>query len=100
MGSIASINNQRFIATASYISVTRSGILTVLFSDNVGFQAVNTSISCTMQAMNTIVYLLPDKCTDKIQPVNTGFGRNMRDKIGEVMQNDMVREKRKLRNVA
>ena len=86
MGSTANINNQRFIATASYISVTRSGVLTVLFANNVGSQATNTSISCTMQAMNTIVHLLPDKCTDNIQPVNTGFGRNMRDKIGEAMQ--------------
>ena len=58
----------------------------MLFADNVGSQATNTSISCAMQAMNTIVYLLPDKCTDNIQPVNTGFGRNMRDKIGEAMQ--------------
>ena len=60
--------------------------MTVLFVDNVGSQATNPSISCTMQTMNTIVYLLPDKCTDKIQPVNSGFGRNMRDKIGEAMQ--------------
>ena len=36
--------------------------------------------------MNTIVYLLPDNCTNKVQPVHTGFGRIMREKIVEAMQ--------------
>ena len=36
--------------------------------------------------MNTIVYLLPDNCTNKVQPADTGFGRIMREKIVEAMQ--------------
>ncbi|KAK2566346.1 hypothetical protein P5673_009846 [Acropora cervicornis] len=36
--------------------------------------------------MNTIVYLLPDNCTNKVQPADTGFGRIMREEIVEAMQ--------------
>ena len=36
--------------------------------------------------VNTVVYLLPDNHTDKVQPVDAGFGRIMEEKIGEAMQ--------------
>ena len=43
--------------------------------------------------MNTIVYLLPDNCTNTVQPADTGFGRIRREKIVDA---DMVRKKENL----
>ena len=57
----------------------------VLFADNVGFQQTQAFHEARRE-MNTIVYLLPDNHTDKVQPVDAGFGRMMKQKIGEAMQ--------------
>ena len=57
----------------------------VLFTDNVGFQQTQ-AFHEGCREMNTIVYLLPDNHTDKVQPVDAGFGRMMKQKIGEAMQ--------------
>ena len=57
----------------------------VLFADNVGFQQTQ-AFHEAYREMNTIVYLLPDNHTDKVQPVDAGFGRMMKQKIGEAMQ--------------
>ena len=57
----------------------------VLFADNVGFQlAQGFHEAC--RKMNTIVYLLPDNHTDKVQPVDAGFGKAMKQNIREAMQ--------------
>ena len=57
----------------------------VLFADNVGFQQTQAFHEACRE-MNTIVYLLPDNHTDKVQPVDAGFGRMIKQKIGEAMQ--------------
>ena len=68
-----------------HIYVKRSDIVTVLFSDNVGFQQAQAfHVPC--RQMITVVYLLPDNHTDKIQPVDAGFERIMKEKIGEAIQ--------------
>lgn len=35
--------------------------------------------------MNAIVYLLPENHTDKIQPIDAGFGKMFKTKMGEEM---------------
>ena len=35
--------------------------------------------------MNAVVYLLPENRTDKIQPIDAGFGKMYKTKIGEEM---------------
>lgn len=57
----------------------------VLFADNVGFQQAQAFHEACRE-MDTVVYLLPDNHTDKVQPVDAGFGRMMKQKIGEAMQ--------------
>lgn len=57
----------------------------MLFADHVGFQQTQAFHEACRE-MNTIVYLLPDNHTDKVQPVDAGFGRMMKQKIGEAMQ--------------
>ena len=66
----------------------------VLLADNVGFQQAQAfHVPC--RQMITVVYLLPDNHTDKVQPVDARFERE--DWRGNA---DMVREIRKLTNVA
>ena len=36
--------------------------------------------------INTVVYLLPAKHTDKVQPIDAGFGKTLKGKIGESME--------------
>lgn len=43
--------------------------------------------------MNTVVYLLQDNHTDKVQPIDAGFGKAMKQKIGEAMQKKGSRRK-------
>ena len=57
----------------------------VLFADNVGFQLPQVFHEACRE-MNTIVYLLPNNHTDKVQPVDAVFGKAMKQKIGEAMQ--------------
>ena len=57
----------------------------VLFADNVGFQ-IAQGFHEACRKMNTLVYLLPDNNTDKVQPIDAGFGRMIKQKIGEAMQ--------------
>ena len=57
----------------------------VLFADNFGSQ-LQQGFHEACREMNTIVYLLPDNHTDKVQPVDAGFGKAMKQKIGEAMQ--------------
>ena len=56
----------------------------VLSADNVGFQQTQAFHEACRE-MNTIVHLLPDNHTDKVQPVDPGFGRMMKQNIGEAM---------------
>ena len=57
----------------------------MLFVDNVGFQLAQ-GFHDACREINTIVYLLSDNHTDKVQPVYAGFGKAMKQKIGEAMQ--------------
>ena len=36
--------------------------------------------------INAIIYLLPENHTDKVQPEDAGFGKQMKAKIGEPME--------------
>ena len=48
----------------------------MLFADNFGPQ-FQQRFHEACRKMNTIVYLLPDNHTDKVQPVDAGFGKAM-----------------------
>jgi len=56
-----------------------------LFANNFGPQ-LQQGFHEACREMNTIVYLLPDNHTVKVQPVDAGFGKAMKQKIGEAMQ--------------
>ena len=42
---------------------------------------------------NTVVYLLPENHTDKVQPIDAGYGKMMKKKIGEQMEKWLEEEK-------
>ena len=54
----------------------------VLFADNVGFQQSKEFHETCRDELNTIVYMLPENHTDKLQPIDAGCGRMMKLKIG------------------
>ena len=57
----------------------------ILFADNVGFQqAQNFHEVC--RDFNTVVYFLPENHTDKVQPIDAGYGKMMKMKIDEQME--------------
>ena len=57
----------------------------VLFADNVSFQTEKELHEILRIKSNTIVYLLPQNQTDKVQPIDAGVGWMMKKKIGEEM---------------
>ena len=57
----------------------------VLFADNAGFQqAQNFHDVC--RDFNTVVYLLTENHTDKVQPIDAGYGKMMNKKMDEQME--------------
>ena len=58
----------------------------VLFADNVGFQQSKEFHETCRDELNTIVYMLPENHTDKLQPIDAGCGRMMKLKIGAAME--------------
>ena len=53
--------------------------------DNVAFQQDKQFHNACTHEMNAIVYLLPESHTDNIQPIDAGFGKMYKTKIGEEM---------------
>lgn len=63
----------------------------VLFTDKVGFQeAQNFHEAC--RDLNTVVYLLPENHTDKVQPIDAGYGKMIKKKIGAQMEKWLEKE--------
>ena len=63
----------------------------VLFADNVGFQqAQNFHEAC--RDLNTVVYLLPENHTDKVQAIDAGYGKMIKKKISEQMEKWLEKE--------
>ena len=58
----------------------------VLFADNVGFQQSKEFHEKCRDELNTVVYMLPENHTDKLQPIDAGCGRMMKLKIGAAME--------------
>eukprot|EP00794_Sanderia_malayensis_P000972 gene972-285_t len=58
----------------------------VLFADNICFQLSKQFHEIFRKRVKALVYLLPANHTDKIQPIDAGFGKAIKDKIGEAME--------------
>ena len=57
----------------------------VIFANNVTFQQDKQFHDACRHELNAIVYLLPENHTDKIQPIDAGFGKMYKTKFGEKM---------------
>eukprot|EP00794_Sanderia_malayensis_P013550 gene13550-14951_t len=53
----------------------------VIFADNVGFQQAKD-----FHEVHWLAYLLPENHTDKVQPIDAGYGKMIKKKIGESME--------------
>ena len=58
----------------------------VIFADNVAFQKDKDFHDVCRKEINGVVYLLPQNHTDKIQPIDAGYGKLLKTKIGEAME--------------
>eukprot|EP00794_Sanderia_malayensis_P021199 gene21199-23281_t len=58
----------------------------VIFADNVGFQQAKDFHEVCRKEVNALVYLLPENHTDKVQPIDAGYGKMKKKKIGESME--------------
>eukprot|EP00794_Sanderia_malayensis_P017163 gene17163-18885_t len=58
----------------------------VLFADNISLQCLKEFHFRCIEKANTVVYLLPENQTDKVQPIDAGVGRMMKMKISEEME--------------
>ena len=57
----------------------------MIFADNVTFEQDKQFHDACRHELNTIVYPLPETHTDKIQPLDAGFGKMYKTKIGDEM---------------
>ena len=77
--------NMQWVAKTLVPGIGKSVEEKVIFADNVEFQQDKQFHNACRHEMNAIVYLLLENHTDKIQPIDVGFGKMYKTKIGEEM---------------
>ena len=77
--------NMQWVAKTLTPGIGNSPDEKVIFADNVTFQQEKQFHGTCRRDLNTIVYLLPENHTDKIQPIDAGFGKMLKKRIGEKM---------------
>ena len=78
--------NQEWVKRTLIPGIGTSPQEKVIFGDNVGFQQEKGFHEMCRKEINAIIYLLPENHTDKVQPIDAGFGKQMKAKIGEAME--------------
>ena len=77
--------NMQWVAKTLAPGIGKSPDEKVIFADNVTFQQDKQFHDACRHELNAIVYLLPENHTDKIQPIDAGFGKMYKTKFGEKM---------------
>jgi len=77
--------NQEWVRRTLIPGIGTSPQEKVIFADNVGFQQEKGFHEMCRKNINAIIYLLPENHTDKVQPIDAGFGKQMKAKFGEAM---------------
>lgn len=77
--------NQKWVRRTLIPGIGTSPQEKVIFADNVGFQQEKGFHEMCRKNINAIIYLLPENHTDKVQPIDAGFGKQMKAKFGEAM---------------
>ena len=78
--------NQEWVKRTLIPGIGTSPQEKVIFADKVGFQQENGFHEMSRKEINAIIYLLPENHTHKLQPIDAGFGKQMKAKIGEAME--------------
>ena len=78
--------NQEWVKRTLIPGIGTSPQEKVIFADNIGFQQEKGFHEMCRKEINAIIYLLPENHTDKVQPIDAGFGKQMKAKIGEAME--------------
>ena len=75
--------NQEWVKRTLIPGIGTSAQEKVLFTDNGGFQQEKGFHEMCRKEINAIIYLLPENHRDKVQPIDAGFGKQTKAKIGE-----------------
>ena len=84
--------NQEWVKRTLIPGIGTSPQEKVIFADNVGFQQEKGSREMRRKEINAIIYLLPENHTDKAQPIDAEFGKQVKAKIGEAMEKWLVED--------
>ena len=77
--------NMQWVAKTLVPGIGKSPDEKVRFKDNVAFQQNKQSHDACRHELNSILHILPENHTDKIQPIDAGFGKMYKTKNGEEM---------------
>ena len=78
--------NIKWVSNTSVPGMEKSEEEKIMFADNASFQCAQTFHEKCRGELNTVVYLLPSNHTDKVQPIDAGFGNEIKKKIGENLE--------------
>lgn len=84
--------NKEWLSKTLIPAIGKTSKENVIFADNVGFQQEKAFHEMCRNEINAIIYLLPENHTDKVQPIDAGFGKQMKVKIGEAMEKWLEKE--------
>lgn len=85
--------NQEWVKRTLIPGIGTSPQEKVIFPDNVGFQQEKGFHEMCKKEINAIIYLLPENYTDKVQPIDAGFGKQIKAKIGKAMEKWLEEDK-------
>ena len=78
--------NMKWVSNTLIPGMEKSEEEKIMFADNASFQCAQTFHEKCRGELNTVVYLLPSNHTDKVQPIDAGFGNEIKKKIGENLE--------------
>ena len=78
--------NKEWLSRTLIPAIGHSSQEKVIFANNVGFQQEKVFHEMCRKQINATIYLHPENHTDKVQPIDAGFGKQMKAKIGEAIE--------------
>ena len=78
--------NMKWVSNTLVPGMEKGEEKNIMFADNASFQCAQKFHEKCRGDLNTVVYLLPSNHTDKVQPIDAGFGNEINKKIGKNLE--------------
>ena len=85
--------NMEWVSGTLLLGITSKDKENVRFGNNASFQLQQEFHEICREKVSTVVYLLPESQTDKVQPVDAGFGIQMKSALNKWLENEEDLEK-------